>query len=60
MEIKMSFGEGTSPFVYKDSLIVNWDQKRIYLYRLNAKTGEAIWKVERMRRPPVITHCGGI
>jgi outer membrane protein assembly factor BamB len=48
MEIKMSFGEGTSPFVYKDSLIVNWDHEgESYLYRLNAKTGEVIWKVER-------------
>jgi outer membrane protein assembly factor BamB len=48
MEIVMSFGEGSSPALYKDKIFVQWDhQGKSYMYALNKKTGEEIWKVER-------------
>jgi outer membrane protein assembly factor BamB len=48
MEIVMSFGEGSSPALFKDKIFVQWDhQGKSYMYALNKKTGEEIWKVER-------------
>lgn len=48
MRISNRFGEGSSPYVYKDSLLVNWDHEGdSFLYRLDKKTGDVIWKVER-------------
>jgi len=48
MDIVASFGEGSSPAVYKDKIFVQWDhQGKSYMYALNKKTGDEIWKVER-------------
>lgn len=48
MEIVASFGEGSSPAVYKDKIFVQWDhQGKSFMYALNKKTGEDAWKVER-------------
>lgn len=48
MDIVASFGEGSSPAVYKDKIFVQWDhQGKSYMYALNKKTGDDIWKVER-------------
>ena len=48
MEIVASFGEGSSPTVYRDKIFVQWDhQGKSYMYALNKKTGEDMWKVER-------------
>ncbi len=45
---RKGFGEGASPFIYKDSLIVPWDQEGpSALYCLDAKTGVTKWKVDR-------------
>ncbi len=41
-------GEGTSPVLYKDTLIVNWDHEGdSFLYSFNKRTGEQNWKVAR-------------
>lgn len=45
---RRGFGEGASPFVYRDSLIVPWDHEGpSALYCLDANTGETKWKVDR-------------
>lgn len=48
LKIKMSFGEGSSPALYKNYLIVNWDhEKDSYIFVLNKTTGDVIWKKKR-------------
>lgn len=48
MEKVMSFGEGSSPYLYKDRLFIQWDhQGESFLIALNKKTGEEDWKVAR-------------
>lgn len=51
METFAGFGEGASPVIHGDSLIVNWDhQGDSFLTVLDPATGETRWKVSR---PPV-------
>lgn len=48
MNIISAFGEGTSPVLYKENLIIVWDhegQSKIYV--LNKNTGEEIWQKDR-------------
>jgi outer membrane protein assembly factor BamB len=41
-------GEGSSPVVYGDTLIVNWDHEaESYIYAFDKATGEQRWKVRR-------------
>src|SRR5215213_2293428 len=41
-------GEGSSPVIHKDALILCWDHEAdSSLYKFNKKTGEVIWKVPR-------------
>jgi outer membrane protein assembly factor BamB len=48
MRIRMEFGEGSSPALYKDRLIVNWDHEgQSFIVALDAATGEEIWKKNR-------------
>jgi len=48
MDIVASFGEGSSPAIYKDKIFVQWDhQGQSYLYALNKNTGKEAWTVER-------------
>jgi outer membrane protein assembly factor BamB len=48
MEIVASFGEGSSPAVWKDKVFIQWDhQKKSYLYALNKTTGKDAWTAER-------------
>jgi outer membrane protein assembly factor BamB len=48
MDIVASFGEGSSPAVYKDKVFVQWDhQGKSYLYAVNKKTGKEAWTAER-------------
>jgi len=48
MIIFNTFGEGSSPVVHGDSLIVNWDhQDGSCIYCLDAATGVTKWKVDR-------------
>lgn len=43
-----SFGEGSSPALYKDTLVIIWDHEgQSFITALNANTGESKWKVER-------------
>ena len=48
MEKVMSFGEGSSPTLYQEKLIILRDhQGQSMLHVLDKKTGEIIWEVER-------------
>jgi outer membrane protein assembly factor BamB len=48
MAIKLSFGEGSSPVLHGDKLVVNWDHEgESFIIALDKKTGEEIWKVSR-------------
>ncbi|MEO0902857.1 MAG: PQQ-binding-like beta-propeller repeat protein, partial [Bacteroidota bacterium] len=48
MQTRASFGEGSSPTLIGDKLIVPWDHEgQSALYALNKLTGEVVWKTER-------------
>jgi outer membrane protein assembly factor BamB len=48
MKKHMSFGEGASPFLYKDRLFILWDHEGdSFLYALDTKTGKTVWEVKR-------------
>ncbi|MFC1493455.1 PQQ-binding-like beta-propeller repeat protein, partial [candidate division KSB1 bacterium] len=48
MDIRMQFGEGSSPRLYEDRLIVNWDHEgQSFIVVLNALTGDEIWRKDR-------------
>jgi len=64
MEKVMSFGEGSSPTLYKDKLIVLRDhQGQSMLHVLNKSTGDILWEVKRdevssWSTPAVIEYKG--
>ena len=48
MDTRNSFGEGSSPYLFEDKLIVPWDHEGpSSIYALNKLTGETIWKTDR-------------
>src|SRR5262249_30310781 len=48
MKVKMGFGEGASPALHGDTLVVPWDHEDgSLLFALDAKTGDILWKKER-------------
>jgi hypothetical protein len=48
---RMEFGEGSSPALYADKVIVNWDHEGdSFIVALDKKTGKDIWKVDRDER----------
>jgi outer membrane protein assembly factor BamB len=64
MNIFSSFGEGCSPAVYGDSVIINWDhQGDSFIVCLDAKTGETKWKTKRDETStwatPLVVETGG-
>ena len=64
MNTKHAHGEGASPALYKNSLIINWDHEgQSFVVALNKKTGEQIWKKDRKEvtswsSPIVYEHNG--
>jgi outer membrane protein assembly factor BamB len=64
MRIVATFGEGASPTLYDDMVILNWDHEgQSFIAALDAATGETKWKVEREERttwstPFVVEHEG--
>lgn len=64
MEIVASFGEGSSPAIYKDKVFVQWDhQKKSHLYAVDKKTGKEVWTAEREEvtswATPLVVEVGG-
>ena len=48
MRIRLGFGEGASPALYRDTIVVNWDhQGQSFITALDKHTGEQRWRVER-------------
>jgi outer membrane protein assembly factor BamB len=48
MRIRSQFGEGSSPALYKNRLVVNWDHEgQSFITVMNAETGEEIWRKNR-------------
>ncbi len=48
MTIKLSFGEGSSPVLYDDKIVINWDHEgQSFIIALDKKTGNELWKVAR-------------
>ena len=48
MQTLHAHGEGSSPVLYKDALIVNWDHEGdSFLHAFNKRTGEQLWKTRR-------------
>jgi outer membrane protein assembly factor BamB len=64
MQIRNAFGEGTTPRLYKNRLVVNWDHEgQSYIVVLGAKTGNEIWKKDRDERTtwmtPLVVEVAG-
>jgi outer membrane protein assembly factor BamB len=48
LEKHMNFGEGSSPTIHEDKIIVTWDHNGpSFLIAMDKKTGKDIWKVDR-------------
>lgn len=64
METRASFGEGSSPTIEGDMLIVPWDHEgQSHLYALNKLNGKTIWEVKRdeptcWATPLIVEHDG--
>lgn len=44
----MNFGEGESPFLYKDRIFIQWDsENKSFMVAIDKKTGKEIWRVDR-------------
>jgi len=64
MRVANSFGEGSSPALHGNTLIVNWDAENgSFVVALDKQTGKTIWKKEREERTtwttPLIVEHGG-
>jgi outer membrane protein assembly factor BamB len=60
----MSFGEGESPYLYKDKLFIQWDHEgESFVVALNKNTGEEIWKEQRDEKTswatPLVVEVNG-
>ena len=64
MRVAGSFGEGSSPTIHGNTLIINWDhQGASFIVALDKRTGEEIWRTARPERttwttPIVIEYKG--
>jgi outer membrane protein assembly factor BamB len=64
MKIKMAFGEGSSPAIYGNTIVINWDnEEKSFIVALNKKTGDEIWRKDRDEKtswttPLIVEHKG--
>lgn len=64
MRIVMSFGEGSSPALHGNILVVNWDHEgECFTVAFDKTTGKILWKVPREERsswatPLIVEHEG--
>jgi outer membrane protein assembly factor BamB len=64
MRTRNAFGEGSSPTLYGNTLIVNWDHEgEDFITALDANTGKTLWKTARNEltswATPVVVEVGG-
>ena len=65
MRTKMAFGEGSSPALFDDRIVILWDHEGpSFIAALDKATGEDIWKVSREEATswstPHIVDVGGV
>ncbi len=66
MTTRRGFGEGSSPVIHGDIIVVNWDHEEDdFIVALNKKTGKEIWRNERDEptswfTPLLIEQDGGV
>lgn len=65
METRSGFGEGASPAIHGDTLVVNWDHEGdSFIVGLDAKTGSDRWRTDRpgevtsWSTPLIVPHGG--
>jgi outer membrane protein assembly factor BamB len=64
MQTKMGFGEGNSPAVHGDVIVVNWDHEgQDFIVALNGQTGDELWHTPRDEEttwttPLIVEHEG--
>lgn len=64
MDTRFGWGEGISPVIHGDTLIMNWDHEGgSFIAALDARTGNTKWKVDRdettsWSTPLLVTHQG--
>jgi len=64
MHIKHGHGEGSSPALHGNTLVVNWDDEaESFLIALDKSNGKTLWKVERdevtsWSSPVIVVHRG--
>lgn len=64
MKTRMAFGEGSSPALYDDTLVVPWDQEEgSFIVALDANSGKEKWRMPRDEvttwATPLIVQAGG-
>lgn len=63
-KMRNEFGEGSTPALYKDRLVVVWDhQGESFIVALDKKTGKELWRTKRQEidswaTPLVVEHAG--
>ncbi len=65
LRIARGFGEGSSPALYQDNILVNWDNEGdSFIIALDKKTGKTIWKTSRDERTswctPLVVEQKGV
>lgn len=64
MQTKNSFGEGSSPALHGDTLVINWDHEgEDFIAALDKNTGEELWRTPRdegttWSTPLIVEHDG--
>ena len=64
MDTRNGWGEGASPALYRDRVIVTWDHEGAsFITALDARTGKALWRRERKEpttwATPLVVPVGG-
>ena len=64
MRIKMAFGEGSSPVLYKDTVVVTWDNEGgSFIVAFDKTTGNELWREKREEgtswATPIVVEHGG-
>ena len=66
MDVFMGFGEGASPALHDDTIVVNWDhQGQSFITALDKRTGRERWRMDRDERtswstPLIVEHDGRV
>jgi outer membrane protein assembly factor BamB len=64
MKIANTFGEGSSPVLHGDTVVINWDNEgESFIAALDKNTGKTLWKTPREERtswstPLIVEHEG--